>query len=450
LTVQREHRRSWATPLGTERSTAIAVARDVAARTTDRNRLRGAIVSASRQTAFPEAFRWEPYGIAEGDAGLALMCGYVDACLPGERWDATAHEFMAVAARAGERVQFLPAGIFSGVSGLAFATSLLGREGTRYQRLLRALEDALLPRVAALADALKRAPNGIAVSHFDAISGLSGVGAYLLRRRARREMRATLEGVLTALVELTMPAGGPPRWHTPANLLGDEAMAREFPYGNLNCGLAHGIPGPLTLMALALCEGVEVRGQADAVRRTCDWLVAHRADDEWGVSWPTAVPLGPAGGREPDPPILRPSRSAWCYGSPGVARSLWLAGEALSEPALRSLAVEAMEAVYRRPMGARNIDSPTFCHGVAGLLQITLRFAHDTGLAVFADATRTLVEQLLAAYRPDRPLGYYSLEPGDNPVDRPGVLDGASGVAMVLLAAATDTEPSWDRLFLLS
>lgn len=30
-----------------------------------------------------------------------------------------------------------------------------------------------------------------------------------------------------------------------------------------------------------------------------------------------------------------------------------------------------------------------------------------------------------------------------------GLLDGAAGVALVLLAVATDVDPSWDRLFLL-
>jgi hypothetical protein len=35
-------------------------------------------------------------------------------------------------------------------------------------------------------------------------------------------------------------------------------------------------------------------------------------------------------------------------------------------------------------------------------------------------------------------------------VDRPGLLDGAPGAALVLLAAATDVEPAWDRVFLLS
>jgi hypothetical protein len=108
-----------------------------------------------------------------------------------------------------------------------------------------------------------------------------------------------------------------------------------------------------------------------------------------------------------------------------------------------------MEGVYRRPIADRWIDSPTFCHGVAGLLQITLRFAHDTGLPMFTAAACALTEQLLDLYEPDSLLGYRSLEPPGS-VDRPGLLDGAPGVALALLAAATPVEPSWDRLFLLS
>jgi hypothetical protein len=90
------------------------------------------------------------------------------------------------------------------------------------------------------------------------------------------------------------------------------------------------------------------------------------------------------------------------------------------------------------------------CHGVAGLLQVVLRFWHDTGLDVFAVGAAELADQLLAVYEPTRPLGFAAMEPGRNPVDRAGLLDGAPGVALALLAAATDTEPTWDRAFLLS
>jgi hypothetical protein len=109
-----------------------------------------------------------------------------------------------------------------------------------------------------------------------------------------------------------------------------------------------------------------------------------------------------------------------------------------------------MEAVFRRPVAERHIDSPTFCHGVAGLLEIALRFANDTGESVFIDESRILVRQLLDSYRPESLLGFRHLEIENHEVDQPGLLDGAPGIALVLLAAATSVEPTWDRLFLLS
>ena len=38
----------------------------------------------------------------------------------------------------------------------------------------------------------------------------------------------------------------------------------------------------------------------------------------------------------------------------------------------------------------------------------------------------------------------------DTVIDQPGLLEGSPGIALVLLAAATSVEPTWDRLFLLS
>jgi hypothetical protein len=309
-----------------------------------------------------------------------------------------------------------------------------------------------------LADGLAAQRGGMTVGEFDVISGLSGVGAYLLCRRDQPGPAASLAAVIRALVDLAADENGVPRWHTPARLLWDEGMKKTYPDGNLNCGLAHGIPGPLAFLSLAVQEGFVVEGLPEAVEWIADWVCANRCDDSWGINWSTAVPLEPdvsaeAGALRPASAQSAPdgpSRSAWCYGSPGVARSLWLAGVALDRDDYRSVAISAMEAVFRRPVEARRIDSPTFCHGVAGLLAIALRFANDTGLAIFIDESHKLVEQILLSYRPDSLLGFRSLEIDDREVDQPGLLDGAPSVALALLAAATGVEPTWDRLFLLS
>ena len=436
-------------------ATAVDIALHVATRLRERERVEGAVVAAMQQTAYPKSIHWQPSGVAQGYAGLAIMCRYLDACFPDDDWDVIGHGYLELAVRDMEQRSSLPAGMFGGLSGLAFATWSLSQGGKRYRKLLAAVEEALLPQAIGLANRLAIQKKDVSVGQFDLISGLSGVGAYLLCRKDEPQVAAALRAVLGSLVALTGAEEGLPRWYTPVHLLGDEKTMPLYPNGNLNCGLAHGIPGPLGLLSLAHLSGVTVDGMEEAIVRVATWLWQHRLDDQWGLNWPTAVrveadgTVPPCLSRESASPF-EPSRTAWCYGSPGVARALWFAGEALDNSEYRQLAVETMEAVYRRPLEVRRIDSPTFCHGVAGLLQIVLRFAHDTGLPQFTEAAHALGEQLLSLYQPDTLLGYYSLEPGGNRVDQPGLLDGVPGVVLVLLAAATPVEPGWDRLFLLS
>ena len=93
------------------------------------------------------------------------------------------------------------------------------------------------------------------------------------------------------------------------------------------------------------------------------------------------------------------------------------------------------------------MDSPTFCHGVAGLLQITLRFARDTALPDFQTARDDLITQLVGAHESASLLGFRHVEPQGTRVDQAGLLDGAPGILLVLLAATTRVEPAWDRMF---
>jgi hypothetical protein len=62
--------------------------------------------------------------------------------------------------------------------------------------------------------------------------------------------------------------------------------------------------------------------------------------------------------------------------------------------------------------------------------------AADSGDAEIAAASRRLCLELV-----DRT---------DEVGDDPGLLTGAAGVALVLLAAATPVEPAWDRALLLA
>ena len=77
----------WMSVLDPQRRVAAAtIAREVIVRSTDPEYRSVALAAAGQQTQFPSALRWDPYGIAAGDAGLAVLCAHMDAWLPGEGW----------------------------------------------------------------------------------------------------------------------------------------------------------------------------------------------------------------------------------------------------------------------------------------------------------------------------------------------------------------------------
>lgn len=396
-------------------------------------------------------------GSLEGAAGVAVLYGQLDRVYPDQGWDVAAHEFLAGAVRDIERTANAEPGLFNGLGGIAFTAWSLSRNGTRYGGLLAGLDDRVIRGGLELAKELTANPFDRPIRQFDAISGLAGIGGYLLLRKDEPPVAEVLPEIIEGLVAYcgTGPAG--PNWFISADSLGPTTLTDVFPNGMYNCGLAHGIPGPMVMLSLALDAGLEVDGQRQAIERVGHWLVDQRVDDEWGPTWTVGI--------DPEPTSRHPAHNAWCYGSAGVARALWLAGEAVGDDQLRAEALDAMDAIYRRPWEERGIDrSPGLCHGVAGLLHLTGRFAAEsrdaggsnavpaetTAATAFAQEAVGQIERLLDLFDPDVATGYYSLEPGDVRHESVGLLDGAAGAALALLAATTAVEPVWDRLLLMA
>jgi hypothetical protein len=380
--------------------------------------------------------------------GIALLCDCLDRVLPGGNWAVAAKDHLAQTTIRAEQAGNRAPNLFGGLGMVAFTADQLSRGGKRYQGLLGELDPWIVDAATARARVLAENPTAQPFHVFDTIAGLAGTGGYLLGRSKAGE---ALRSILVGLVALCGVRDGFPNWHTPFEGMHPKSpIARLFPGGTFNCGLAHGIPGPLATLSLAMTNGVSVAGQGAAIGRVANWLAANRADDEWGPNWPPGIAM-------PDPdgsvaPPDGPGQDSWCYGSPGIARTLWLAGNAISDERLRSLAVDAICGVYKRSPAARGIDnSPGLCHGVAGLLAVTLRFAHDTGDEVFTRAANRLTGQLVASFEFERRYGFQFIDDdGSYTDDRPGLLDGAAGVALALVAAATGVPPAWDRILLLS
>jgi hypothetical protein len=133
--------------------------------------------------------------------------------------------------------------------------------------------------------------------------------------------------------------------------------------------------------------GQEIRAQrvlgrvpTAAIRRIAEWVIAWQMNDEHGPMWPGRISYEQQLVGNSETINLTGTRESWCYGAPGIARSLWLAGHAMNEPDWCQVAVKAYNASYSRTQAVGMLEAPTFCHGLAGLLQMTNEMYRDTGV----------------------------------------------------------------------
>ena len=431
------------------RGHARQIALSIACKMKNPRRLERDVALALSQPGLPSQKYWRPHSLSQGCAGLTLMFAHLARCFPNDGWEVASLEYFELAVSDSQCTRDVPMGAFTGLAGLLFAGRYLEETLNIQLHATVTLEHNLVAKAATCVEALHDR-RGVAVTEVDVISGLSGVWTVLQTYGSSysTELNHQLLEVFTRLSE---DDSGLPRLHCPKSMVNPEdSIAKQFTHGFLNCGMAHGIPGPLFALCLAGVASPKVPSTECAIARLAKQLIMLRGADEWGPNWPAAVPAASFGsGLTPVSPQDKVNtRTAWCYGNPGVSRSLRLAGESLRSKLLLDEARISFESVSRRPW--RMIESPTFCHGMAGLLQVAARYASEERTNELVGFAEACAVRLIEMYDPGRPLGYSSIEMGKYHVDQPGLLDGAAGAILSLLSFSEAENPTWDRIFCIS
>ncbi|MBZ4323275.1 lanthionine synthetase C family protein [Streptomyces sp. SCA2-4] len=394
----------------------------------------------------PRENLWTPSGFA----AVSLAFSGTTARDPEHIAGAHAHLLRALEAVA-EGVP-APAGILSGTSGAAYALLIAHRATGGYRSALERLDAYHRDLVRKTLPAVTDGP--VATNHeFEAIYGMSGIGRHLLARgdRSREELHAALD-YLTGLALGDTTVGGhrvPRWWSRSAPKKGQEV---ELPDGHLNLGLAHGIPGPLALLALAWRHGVAVEGQREAIENLVGLLERWAVPDGDGLHWPPFLTLGhwAAGPESLRLPWQRPS---WCYGAPGVSRAVQLAALALDRPDWHDLAHRSLLPLLERPVADWGLEDAALCHGTGGVLHLLgLLGEHidDDRIPAVRDELAALT---LAHFHEDHRFGFRAAMTNVlHGADLSGFLDGAAGIALALDAYANGgrAHAEWDMALLVN
>ncbi|WP_194908886.1 lanthionine synthetase C family protein [Catenulispora rubra] len=362
-----------------------------------------------------EARQWPGQSLAEGAAGIAL--------LHLERGDFDRARALIDRAVSGGVSVAANASLFYGAPALEFVLSAAAAQGLAVPALstVQAATDRIVTaRLEAAADRRSRGelPN---LSEFDLIRGLAGLGGLLL---ARGPETPQLADVLSYLVDLTRPIrdGGEelPGWWVPTGPNGKPT--KEFPGGHGNNGMAHGVAGPLALLALAMRAGVEVAGHREAIERVTAWLAVWQRP-----YWVTREKIRT---RQVSTASARPS---WCYGALGLARAEQLAALALGDRTAAAAAENAAYAALMDPHVRGLTVDDSLCHGWAGLIATAAAIAEDCPEPTFlAEPIAALTDELSAANAPAK-----------------GFLEGSAGTALALHRVNNAPATGWGRALLI-
>jgi lantibiotic modifying enzyme len=412
--------------LGSEAAEALAVVDEIAAA------LRAMPTDALAAAAGPS--------LSQGTSGLALFFAEL-----GEATDdaASLDHALALVDSAIETAARHVAGstsLYGGAVGVGWVIELLAG------RLFDAGPDDEPNDVDDLVDERLAAPWK---SHFDVVSGIVGTGVYVLQRLPRPSAQRALYLIVERLAEMAEHTPDGITWRSTRAILPPTpsvtARLARFPDGYYDLGAAHGVAGVVAFLAAAV-----LAGEADAkelLEGSTRWLLAqHRADAKDG-----AYPFLYGPGTQP----AAGGRAAWCYGDPSVAIGLLAAGRALGDVALIDEARAITVAAASRPVHESGVIDACLCHGSSGLAHVCNRFAQATGDERLAELARRWFRHTLDARLDGAGVaGFPMVQRSDDgsPPRREavaGVLEGAAGVGLALLAATSDVEPSWDALLLL-
>jgi len=384
---------------------------------------------------------WSPerifHSLAGGSSGLAIFYHELAQRWPQSGFDALRDRYWNSAIDALANTQYPMPNLYSGFTGVGWATALLTPKsdaGNENDESHEELEEALLECLTSIRDP----------ADYDLINGPSGWGLYALERWPHPRAIRALELIVDFFEHRAerVPAGI--RWHTSPELL-PEWQREHSPNGYYNMGLSHGMPGVWVLLAHTLVRGIRPRASKELLDGSVKWGLAHR----WLGESPTLFP-SMVNEKAPTPPG---GRLAWCYGDLGVASALFLAGQLTERPDWME---EALSIMRRASMltreDSRNVDCG-LCHGTAGVAHVFNRFYHATGDEAFAKAAAYWLDVTLdmrvdgigpgryAAWRHEPTPGWQAMA---------GLLEGSSGIGLALLTAIGDREPAWDRFLYIS
>ncbi len=274
--------------------------------------------------------------------------------------------------------------------------------------------------------------------NYDYLHGALGIGVCFLKVLNEKRNRSLKKLTIELEKNSCKTANGGICWSS--------AMTSDTDQRGYNLGLSHGIASIIAFLTKVFLSNIEIQRTSELLSGAVSFLFQHIQDPAKNLSYfPNWVEKKSSPGS---------SRLAWCYGDLGIASAIFAAAKATSNKDWEEKAIEILKySTSRIDLKENAVTDAALCHGTAGIAHIYNRLHNYTKIIDFqGSAEYWFDESLKMAKFFNGIAGYLSpnFDTNTNYVNQAGLLEGATGIGLAMLAAISDVEPSWDEALLLS
>lgn len=381
---------------------------------------------------------WDPYTLSHGYPGIILFLHETKKVL-GKDVEDIIHQYIL------KLGYYLEDGIdgfslFSGLSGIGFAIDIASDEQNSYQGILKQIDELIVQYVLKFINSGKLE---VTPTNYDVIQGLSGIGRYLLNRSSYHHYaKNALKEILNYFKIIHYSKNN---WIVSNNNQFLDIDKQNYPSGNINLGLAHGILGPLSLVALSKMEGIEIEGHTQFLYDFTSFLLKpeFKHNDEWLDRYDVLEKFIP----------IYSVRNGWCYGDTSVMSALLLSAKALNDDELLYTSKRILLNIIEK--NNDDLISPTFCHGLASHLTILNQVNKEFNLSQVNTYLENVIKKIIMHYSDKNKFMFHDivyLNEEKILKNKVGILEGQLGVLLSLIDyidTQNKSRKNWKDMFLI-
>ena len=353
---------------------------------------------------------------------------------------------------------YIPMSLYGGLTDLGLSIYSVNKSTGNYGKILNTINNLTLEGVLYRLAQIKHDSKNTKMSDFDVMIGLSGVANYLLIFYEEEHIRKVIVEIIKYFINLTSEVNFL-QYNLPNYYVNNENQFTDFDKqmykkGCFNFSLSHGIAGPMLIMSKALKLGIELKGQKDAIELMLDDIIEYSYVNNLGYRQFTGrISLEKYLNKDMD---MLNSRASWCYGAPGIGKAIYIACDIIKNNEAKEVADSSLEFLVKYP-DKWELNSPTICHGLAGLLAYFESIFVDNNNSEMLLQINNITETLINMYDNSSYFGYRDINVKENedgkytPLieDKIGFLSGTIGVTLVLLNALNFNKPIWMKKILI-